>query len=113
MAKHRHDKAAGDLVTRTPELTLADLCRRCELSERHILSYVSEGIIEPQGKNSGEWRFSRTHLIEIRRARRLERDLGLNAAGAALALELMDRIRKLEKRLEFYEKNPKTRVTDL
>jgi len=106
MANRQQTSALGDLVTQDAKLTLADLCKNCELSERHIISYVAEGIVEPQGNNEQEWRFSRTHLIEIRRATRLERDLRLNAAGVALTLELMARIKQLESQLAQFKNNP-------
>jgi hypothetical protein len=41
--------------------------------------------------------------VQIRRAIRLRRDLGLNYAGALLACDLLDRIEQLEARLRRYE----------
>ena len=105
MPDHKKSPELGDLVTHEPELTLGELCKTCDLSEQHIVSYVAEGIIEPQGASPTRWRFSRTHLIEVRRANRLERDLRLNAAGVALALELWDQIDELERRLTLLENN--------
>ena len=105
MPDKKQPLASGDLVTKTPELTLADLCECCGLTEELITTYVSEGIIEPHGSGKMQWRFSRIHLIEVRRASRLERDLGLNAAGVALALDLMDDIKELKRRLLQYERH--------
>jgi len=105
MPDQKQPLAAGDLVTRKPELTLEDLCESCGLTEELVVSYVSEGIIEPQGSEKMQWRFSRINLIEVRRASRLERDLGLNAAGVALALDLMDDIKELKRRLRQYERH--------
>jgi chaperone modulatory protein CbpM len=105
MADHNQPPASGDLVTKTPELTLADLCENCGLTEELIATYVSEGIIEPQGSDKMQWRFSRIALIKVHRAVRLERDLGLNAAGVALALDLMDQVDELKRRLLQYERH--------
>ncbi len=105
MADQKHPFASGDLVTKTPELTLDDLCESCGLTKELITTYVSEGIVEPQGSDKMQWRFSRIHLIKVRRASRLERDLGLNAAGVALALDLMDEIEVLNRQLLQYERH--------
>ena len=93
-----------DIVTGTPELTLAELCRATGLPKRKIITYVREGIVAPSGRDETEWRFSRLSVIETGRARRLERDFGLNSAGTALVIELLDQIRELEARLQRLEK---------
>ena len=92
-----------DIVTGTPELTLADLCRATGLPKRKIIAYVQEGIVAPAGRDETEWRFSRLSLIETGRARRLERDFGLNSSGTALVIDLLDQIRDLETRLRRLE----------
>jgi hypothetical protein len=42
--------------------------------------------------------------VRLQRALRLRRDLGLSYNGAALVLELLDRIEALERRLDQYER---------
>jgi chaperone modulatory protein CbpM len=64
-----------------------------------ITAYTEHGIIEAHGSRQAEWRFSHVSIIRLRRAKRLERDLGLNAAGIALALDLMAEIETLKSRL--------------
>ena len=44
-----------------------------------------------------EWRFSGAQLRRARIALRLERDLGVNAAGVALALELLEELEQLRR----------------
>jgi len=99
MAQQSRSGGSSDLVTDVPELTLEDLCESCRISETAILEYVAEGIVKPHGRKRVEWRFSCVSVIEVRRALRLERDLGLNPAGVALALQLMDEIEDLKARL--------------
>ncbi len=93
----------GDPVTEAFELTLEDLCTACDLPREQIEIYVAEGIIEPQGSRITQWRFSRMNIIHVSRARRLQRDLGLNVAGVALAFDLMTRIETLKRRLARFE----------
>ena len=42
--------------------------------------------------------------MRLQRALRLRRDLGLSYNGAALVLDLLDRIEALERRLDQYER---------
>ena len=96
----------GSLLTDQPELTLDDLCVRCGLSPDQIKAYVSEGIIEPHVSSEAQWRFSSVSLVMSHKAGRLERDLGLNPAGVALALQLMQEIETLRGRLAQFEGRP-------
>jgi len=89
----------GDLLDEDVEMTLAQLCRACELSEAQIIELVEQGIIDPLGPEPAEWRFVSVSLRRVRITRNLQRDLGVNAPGAALALELLEEIEELRARL--------------
>ncbi|NNJ74978.1 MAG: MerR family transcriptional regulator [Anderseniella sp.] len=95
----------GTIVTDKAELTIDDLCSACGLSKDKVTSYVAEGIIEPQGAAVVEWRFSRTTVVAVQRAQRLEQDLGLNEAGIALAFDLLSQIEELKRRLAHVERD--------
>ncbi len=81
------------------QLSLGDLCCACAVHAEQIIELVEEGILEPTGVEIVEWRFSGTSLIRARTAIRLQKDLHINTAGVALALDLMDEIERLKKRL--------------
>lgn len=82
----------GDLVS------LADLCRSCTVEIQTVTTLVSEGILEPRGSDVEHWQFSVGSLRRVKTVIHLQRDLGVNLAGAALALDLLDRIAELERR---------------
>jgi len=90
---------SGDLVEHDLEFTVEELCRSCKLQPGHIVEFVQEGVLEAHGRDQGEWRFKVSSIRRVRTAIRLQRDLGVNVAGAALALDLLDRIAWLESRL--------------
>ncbi|MDH3762991.1 MAG: chaperone modulator CbpM [Gammaproteobacteria bacterium] len=94
---------SGDLIGEDEAITLAQLCRACELSEEEIIQLVDQGIIEPMGPEPAEWRFVSVSLRRVRITRNLQRDLGVNAPGAALALELLEEIEELRSRLRQLE----------
>ena len=98
----------GVLLNEQAELTLNDLCLACSSSAEWIIELVEQGALEPVGLKSisyqqTQWRFSGDSLQRARKAMRLQRDLGINLAGVALALELLDEIETLESRLKCLE----------
>lgn len=86
-------------------LTLGDLCRICGISAEQVLALVEEGVIEPAGQDPGRWRFHSVCIRRVRCAYRLNRDLGINLAGAALAVELLEEIDQLRTRLRLLERS--------
>lgn len=95
---------SGDLVTDAAELTLDELCKICGVPKDKVMTYVAEGIVEPKGSERIQWRFSQTTVVELHRVKRLERDLGLNTAGVALALDLMSQIATLQRKVARLER---------
>ena len=85
------------------DLTLEDLCRACDAPAAFLLELVEEGVITPSGAMATLWRFTGVHLRQARVAVRLQRDLGVNPAGAALALQLMDELDALRARLQLFD----------
>lgn len=88
-----------EIVEEHVEFTLVDLCRVTGASVEQFTLWVDEGAFEPQGTRSEEWRFDGASLRRAMTAQRLARDLELNAAGIALALDLLDQIDALRARL--------------
>ena len=81
------------------ELTLADICRACAMDDIVIIEMVEEGVLTPVGQAPAQWRFSGLHLQHAKVAVRLQRDLGVNLQGAALALQLLEEMEQLRARL--------------
>jgi len=93
----------GILIDEQTELSLNDLCKACSSSAEWIIELVEEGALEPIGYIQTQWRFSGNSLQRARTAMRLQRDLGINLSGIALALDLLDKIETLESRLSQFE----------
>jgi len=88
----------GDVIE-NEGLTLGQLCRACDVHAEWIISLVEESIIEPEGETIQCWRFSGSSLGRVRSALRLQRDLGVNLAGIALALDLLEEIENLREQM--------------
>jgi chaperone modulatory protein CbpM len=94
----------GQVIEEETLITLDELCRNCTIRAEEVVTLVREGILDPADETvdwdrAGRWHF---HISSVRRVRtvvRLQRDLGVNLSGAALALELLDRIEELQRRL--------------
>jgi chaperone modulatory protein CbpM len=80
-------------------LTLDDLCLACAVRDEQIIALVDVGVLEPQGCEPARWRFGGASLYRARMALRLQRDLDIDVAGAALALQLLEEIDTLKARL--------------
>lgn len=93
----------NDLSNEPADLTIDDICERCGLSTDAVTTYVEEGLIEVSGPDTKSWKFTRTHIIHLQKAHRLEKDLRLNPAGSVLVLELQAQIERLQARLRAFE----------
>lgn len=90
----------GNIADEEPGLTLLQLCNMCRLSPDFVIEMVNEGILEPDGEKRTAWRFSNDAIESARKVMRFRHDLNVNLAGAALALQLLDKIEHLEALLE-------------
>src|ERR1700728_5210387 len=100
MSSSQDQALAGAIFEETALLTVRDLSRMCAVEERHIVEFVEEGVLTAVEVSTAEWHFSGAALRRARLALRLERDLQLNLAGVALALELMDELENLRRELK-------------
>lgn len=94
---------AGQLVDEQTELTLAELCALTRMSADELMELVDEGILEPTTRSGSRWRFRGSCLWRVRCAVNLRADLGVNWAGAALALDLLEELQLLRSRLRRLE----------
>jgi len=94
---------SGDLLDEQTELSLSDLCHACSSHAEWVIELVEEGVLEPIGHTRSQWRFSAISLQRAHTAMRLQRDLDINLAGVALAMDLLDEIEVLRTRLNRFD----------
>jgi chaperone modulatory protein CbpM len=92
-----HKTLTGQVLEDYDLISIGDLCRSCTVEIETVTLLVDEGILDPVGSDVETWQFTVTSLRRVKTAIHLQRDLGVNLAGAALALELLDRIAELER----------------
>lgn len=83
------------------------LCRVCDLTLEAMAELADLGVVSPRGYGPSDWQLPATALPRLKTVGRLMRDLGVNASGAALAVELIETQRRLEVRLRELERLPR------
>jgi chaperone modulatory protein CbpM len=94
---------SGEVLEEHEDLTLEEFCQVCRVTVDEVFILVEEGIVEPRGQQANVWRFHGASVRRVRCAVQLRRDLGVNWAGAALALELLEELQELRTRLRRFE----------
>jgi chaperone modulatory protein CbpM len=89
-------------VTRLPprveiRLSLGDLATACGLSASRVKRLVQLGLVEPEPEAPDY--FSGATAARLRRMLRLRADLGVNLAGAAIIVDLVERLDRLDAEL--------------
>lgn len=86
------------LIDEQPSLTLDELCSVCNVTSEFINDLIEFGVLEDTQE------FNAMHLRRVQRVLRLQQDLEVNLAGAAVILDLMDEVEEMRQRLQVYEK---------
>jgi chaperone modulatory protein CbpM len=98
--ENNSEPLVGLVVTESTVYTLDEFCCACTVQVEHVVALVDEGIVEPVSRDdTDDLLFSGTSLARARTALRLQRELEINLAGVALALDLMDEVKALRRRL--------------
>ena len=103
MTEPESEILSGTILEEDSEVTLAQLCDACAVHAEAVEAMVEEGIVAPIGGGLSKWRFTRSTVVRVRTVLRVQRDLHVNLAGAALALDLLERIEALNARLKSLE----------
>jgi chaperone modulatory protein CbpM len=103
MAKKRENNflfqpLTGMILDDQARLSLEELAEICGISAEAIIDMIDEGLLEPQGREPGEWRFRCYEVRRVQVARRLQQDLRVNLPGAALIIELLEELEELRRR---------------
>ncbi len=99
------DRVEVRLLGESDWIAVDSLCRLCDLSLEVMTELADLGVVSPRGYSPREWQLPATALPRLRTAGRLMRDLGVNASGVALALELLETQGRLERRLRELERH--------
>jgi len=99
MVEREENELTGTVFDEGTEITVVELCRVCSIERSLVEELIQEGILDPIDAGRGEPRFSHTSIRRTLTVKHLQRDLRVNLPGAALALDLLERIEKLQAQL--------------
>ncbi len=99
MTTNDSDPISGTIFDDTIEITIVELCEVCSVERKIVDEMIDEGILEPTDRGLERPRFPYSSVRRTRTVIHLQRDLGVNLAGAALVLELLERIDDLRTQL--------------
>ena len=90
------------MVTESDWLGASEICQLCRIDFTAVQELAELGVLEPR-RSGADWQVPATALPRLRVVGALMRDLGLNVSGAALALDLLETQRALERRIRELE----------
>jgi chaperone modulatory protein CbpM len=85
-------------------IAVTDVCRLCLIDITEVVELVEVGVVVSRGRTPDEWLVPAASLPRLRIAGRLIRHLGVNATGAALAVELIEARGDLERQVRRLER---------
>ena len=92
------------LVDESDWIAAADFCRLCRIDLDVVIELADLGLVSPRGYSPQEWQLPAAAVPRLAMAGRLMRDLGINVSGAALAVELLEAQRDLERQIRRLER---------
>ena len=99
MTNDKGTALTGLIFDEATEITIVELCNVCSVDQQTINALIAEGILEPLDNSGEKTRLPYSSVRKTHTVVHLQRDLGVNLAGAALALDLLDRIESLRAEL--------------
>jgi len=91
---------SGTIFDEDTDITVVELCELCCVDRPTVEQLIAEGILEPRlSDDSSDARLPYSSVRITGIVVRLQRDLGVNLAGAALALDLLQHIDELRAQL--------------
>jgi len=82
------------------QLTLSEMASLVGTDRETIQYYVEIGLVEPVSRVGAQLLFDANALSRLRAIGRLRRDLGTSFPSLALIMDLVDRIRALQREVE-------------
>jgi chaperone modulatory protein CbpM len=99
MTDKKPDAHPAEMAGPEPVYSLDELCEACDVEAAWIVELIQHGVVEARGTTASEWRFSSVSVVRLAKAKRFDRDLGVNPAGIALAFDLLADIERLKAHL--------------
>lgn len=94
----------GQMLDESAWLEIGEFCAYLRVERHWVFELVEAGVIEPRGTAPDAWSFPASAIVRARATARMVNDLGVNLAGAAVILDLLEERDRLERRLAEIER---------
>ena len=94
----------GQMLDESVWLECSEFCATLQIERHWVVELVDSGLLEPRGADPEVWRFPASAIARVRATERLVNDLGVNLAGVAVILDLLEERRQLLARLRQFER---------
>jgi chaperone modulatory protein CbpM len=89
----------GIIVDDNMTISFTEVCEKYHVPQETLLEMMDHGVFQQVTKALTQMHFDRKTLSRIQSIQRLQEDLGVNIAGAILALELLDELESVRNEL--------------
>lgn len=93
------------LIEESETITYTEVCRKYNIPEKLLIEMMEQGLFSNQSTRLNELQLNQKELQKIESAFRLHRDLGINLPGVVLAIELLERIERMDSELNILRKH--------
>lgn len=100
----KHEVMIVASYSKSSMITIEELCEICNITDDVLKEFISYEIIHPMESSKQEILFALEDLQRIKTALRLQHDLEVNMAGAALILDLLKQLDEMRQKMKFLER---------
>ncbi|KTD31226.1 putative chaperone-modulator protein CbpM [Legionella moravica] len=101
----RNNLLTGMLIEETTTYTFIEVCHKYHIPEELLTEMIEYGFFPNQPTDPKRIAIDEKALRRIESAFRLHRDLEINLPGVTLALELLEKIEKMQSELDILRKH--------
>jgi chaperone modulatory protein CbpM len=101
----KNETIIGVLIEETTTISFNEVCHKYQIPEELLIEMVEYGLFSCQTTKMEQLNLNQHDLHKIESAFRLHQDLGINLPGVALALDLLEKIDKLNDEINILRKH--------
>lgn len=95
----------GILIEETETISYTEVCHKYNIPEQLLSELMEHGLFANKSTRLEQLKLNQQELRKIESAFRLHQDLGINLPGVVLAIELLEKIEKLDEELAILRKH--------
>ncbi|WP_058534706.1 chaperone modulator CbpM [Legionella saoudiensis] len=101
----KNDILVGVIIEEGKTYTYTEVCLKYNIPKQLLSEMMEHGLFSNTSTELEQLRLNQKELHKIESAFRLHRDLGINLPGVVLAIELLEKIEKLNEELDILHRH--------